>query len=81
MIFIFTDIGVRNQKGLETTALNNSIFQNLDLTTKRTPKFTIIKVSCLILLKKEMAVYTENDTRLVITKCAFAYWELGYLSQ
>jgi hypothetical protein len=56
------------------------IFNNSVRTAKKTPHFTVIKISWLKLFKKIIAVYSENDTKhinknaaLLIFKAAGTY--------
>jgi len=42
-------------------------------TSKRTPHFTITKINWLTLFKEIIAVYTENHTKLINTKCQLTY--------
>jgi hypothetical protein len=45
------------------------IFKNQARTSKRTPHFTIIKINWLTLFKEVNAVYSENHTKPINTKC------------
>jgi hypothetical protein len=44
------------------------IFNNLILTPKRTPNFTITKIDWLMLFKEIIAVYKVNHTKYINTK-------------
>jgi hypothetical protein len=46
------------------------LFKNPVRTSKRTPNFTITKISWLILFKEIIAVYSENPAKLINTKCS-----------
>jgi hypothetical protein len=48
-------------------------FKNLDHTSKKTPHFTITKISSLMLFNKIIPVYTENHTEPIHTKCSITY--------
>jgi hypothetical protein len=39
-------------------------------TSKRTPRFTITKINLLMLFKEIIAVYSENHTKPLNTKCS-----------
>jgi hypothetical protein len=46
------------------------LFKNSVRTSKRTPHFTITKVNWLTLFKEIIAVYNENNAKLIINiKC------------
>jgi hypothetical protein len=45
------------------------LFKNSVRTSKRTPHFTITQVNWLMLLKEIIAVYNENHTKPINTKC------------
>jgi len=45
------------------------LFKNSVRTSKRTPHFTITKINWLTLFKEIIAVYTENHTEPINTKC------------
>jgi hypothetical protein len=47
------------------------IFKNPVRTSKRTPHFTIKKINWLTLFKEIIAVYNENHTKPINTKCSF----------
>jgi len=61
------------------------LFKNPVRTSKRTPHFTITKINWLMLCKKIIAVYSENHTKAIHTKCSitncqsrrFIYLSLG----
>jgi hypothetical protein len=46
------------------------LFKNSVLTSKRTPHFTITKIKWLMLFKEITAVYSENNTKPINTKCS-----------
>jgi hypothetical protein len=46
------------------------LFKNSVRTSKRTPHFTITKINWLTLFKEIIAVYSENDTKPINTKCS-----------
>jgi hypothetical protein len=45
------------------------IFKHLVCTAKKTPHFLITKISCLMLLREIIAVYTENHTKSINILC------------
>jgi hypothetical protein len=45
-------------------------FKNSVRTSKRTPHFTITKISWLMLFKEIIAVYSENHAKPINTKCS-----------
>jgi hypothetical protein len=45
------------------------LFKNSVRTSKRTPHFTITKINWLTLFKEIIAVYNENHTKPISTKC------------
>jgi len=49
------------------------LFKNSVRTSKRTPHFTIRKINWLTLFKEIIAVYTENHTKAINTKCRLTY--------
>jgi hypothetical protein len=46
-----------------------SVFKNPVRTSKRTPYFTITKIKLLTVFKGIIAVYSENHTQPINTKC------------
>jgi hypothetical protein len=46
------------------------LFKNSVRTSKRTPDFTITKINWLMLFKEIIAVYSENHTKPINTKCS-----------
>jgi hypothetical protein len=46
------------------------LFKNSVRTSKRTPHFTITKINWLTLFKEIIAVYSENHTEPINTKCS-----------
>jgi hypothetical protein len=46
------------------------LFKNSVRTSKRTPHFTITKINWLMLFKEIIAVYTENHTKHINSKCS-----------
>jgi hypothetical protein len=48
------------------------LFKNSVRTSKRTPHFTITVMNWLMLFKELIAVYSENRTKPINTKCSIA---------
>jgi hypothetical protein len=46
------------------------LFKNPVCTSKRTPHFTITKISWLMLFKEIIAVHSENHAKPINTKCS-----------
>jgi hypothetical protein len=62
------------------TKLVQIIFKNSVRTAKKTLHFTITKINWLTLFKKIIAVYTENHTKPLNTKCCIAdCWSRWYI--
>jgi hypothetical protein len=55
------------------------IFKNPICTAKKTQHFTISKINLLMLFKEIIAIYTENNTKHINTKCWAIYWLLKQL--
>jgi endonuclease V-like protein UPF0215 family len=49
------------------------LFKNPVRTSKRAPNFTITKINWLMLFKEMIAVYSENHTKPINTKCSITY--------
>jgi hypothetical protein len=49
--------------------LIGTVFKNSVLTCKKTPHFTIARINCLTLSKEIIAVYREDHTKPINTKC------------
>jgi hypothetical protein len=57
-----------NQFNPLKTKLVYILFKNLVRTSKRTPNFTITTISCLMLFKEMIAVYSKNHAKPINTK-------------
>jgi hypothetical protein len=51
------------------------LFKNPVRTSKRTPHFTITKISWLTLFKELIAVYSEDNSRSINAKCIVTDWQ------
>jgi hypothetical protein len=51
------------------------LFKNPVHTSKRTPHFTITKLNWLTLFKEIIAVYSENHTKAINTKCSITDYQ------
>jgi hypothetical protein len=57
------------------------LFKNPVRTSKRTPHFTITKINGLTLFKEIIAVYSENRTKPINTKCSITYCQSRWFIQ
>jgi hypothetical protein len=51
------------------------LFKNSVRTSKRTPNFTITKINWLTLFKEIIAVYSDNYTKPINTKCSITDYQ------
>jgi hypothetical protein len=51
------------------------LFKNSVRTSTRTPNFAITKINWLTMLKEIIAVYSENHTKPINTKCSITDWK------